>query len=51
MWDVTKSFRVAFEVAQRSTASKVLRDNAGIGFQTQVQWKFQAAAELSPSRR
>lgn len=40
LWDVTKAFRVGFEVAYRDTAYKLLRDNSGIGFQTQVQWKF-----------
>jgi hypothetical protein len=40
LWDVTKALRVGFEVAHRSTSYQTLLDNSGIGFQTQVQWKF-----------
>jgi hypothetical protein len=40
IWDVTQAFRVGGEVTYRKTAYTVLRNNDGIGFQFQVQWKF-----------
>ena len=40
IWDVTKHFRVAGEVTYRKTAYTVVPNNDGVGFQTQVQWKF-----------
>ncbi len=38
--DVTRYFRVAWEFTYRETSYKVLRDNDGVGFHTQFQWKF-----------
>ncbi len=40
IWDVTRYFRVAWEFTYRETSYKVLRDNDGVGFHTQFQWKF-----------
>ena len=40
IWDVTKHFRVAGELTYRKTAFTFLGDNDGIGFHTQVMWKF-----------
>jgi hypothetical protein len=40
MWDVTKAFRVAFQVSYLKTAYSVLKDNDGLIFHTQFQWKF-----------
>ena len=40
IWDVTKSFRLAGEFTYRKTAYTVLPNNDGVGFQTQVQFKF-----------
>jgi hypothetical protein len=40
IWDVTKHFRVAGEVTYRKTSFSFLRDNDGVGFHTQVMWKF-----------
>ena len=38
--DVTTYFRVGGEVTYRDTVYKGLPGNDGVGFQTQVQWKF-----------
>jgi hypothetical protein len=40
IWDATKYIRVGWEVTYRKTAYTVLGDNDGVGFHTQVQWKF-----------
>ena len=40
VWDVTKHFRIAGEVTYRKTSYTVVPNNDGIGFHTQVQWKF-----------
>src|SRR5437667_6352647 len=40
IWDVTQAFRVGGEVTYRKTAYTMLRNNDGVGFQFQVQWKF-----------
>jgi hypothetical protein len=40
IWDVTKHFRVAGELAYRKTAYSFLGNTDGVGFQTQVVWKF-----------
>ncbi len=40
IWDVTKYFRIGGEVTYRETGYKGLPGNDGVGFQTQVQWKF-----------
>src|SRR5262249_5394999 len=40
IWDVTEAFRLGGEVTYRKTAYTVLRNNNGVGFQFQVQWKF-----------
>jgi hypothetical protein len=40
IWDVTKSFRLAFEVTYRETDYIVLPANDGIGLHGQMQWKF-----------
>ena len=42
LWDVTESFRVAFEIAQRETDYKhpLVPDNDGTFFHTQFQWSF-----------
>src|SRR5262245_52629702 len=40
IWDVTKHFRVAGEVTYRKTAYTLVPNNDGIGFHTQVQWRF-----------
>jgi hypothetical protein len=39
-WDVTKAFRVGFEVSYRETSYRGLPDNDGVIYHTQVQWKF-----------
>jgi hypothetical protein len=40
IWDVTKHWRVGGEVTYRRTEYTVVRNNDGMGFQTQVQLKF-----------
>jgi hypothetical protein len=40
IWDVTKSFRLAGELAFRKTNYIALPDNQGTGFEFQAQWKF-----------
>ena len=42
IWDINKSFRVAFEVTRRETAYKEPTNltNKGWGFHTQLQWSF-----------
>lgn len=40
MWDITKAFRVAFQVSYLKTAYSVLKDSDGLIFHTQFQWKF-----------
>jgi hypothetical protein len=42
LWDVSESFRVAFEVAQRETDYKhpLVPDNDGTTFHTQFTWSF-----------
>lgn len=40
IWDVTQAFRVGGEVTYRKTSYVALRNNDGVGFQMQVQWKF-----------
>lgn len=40
IWDMTKNFRVAFQISYLKTAYSVLRDNSGVSFHTQFQWKF-----------
>ncbi|MBX3437217.1 MAG: hypothetical protein KF861_06995 [Planctomycetaceae bacterium] len=40
LWDITKFFRVGFELTYRETAYQLLPDNHGIGAHTQFQWKF-----------
>lgn len=40
IWDLSKSFRVAFEFTARRTDYVELLDNDGIGLQSQFQWKF-----------
>jgi hypothetical protein len=40
IWDVTRAFRVAFQVSYLKTAYSVLKDNDGLVFHTQFQWKF-----------
>jgi hypothetical protein len=37
---VTKAFRVAFQVSYLKTNYAVLKDNQGVIFHTQFQWKF-----------
>jgi hypothetical protein len=40
IWDVSKHFRLACELTYRKTAYSLLRNNDGVGLQTQVQFKF-----------
>jgi hypothetical protein len=40
IWDVTKHFRIAGELTYRRTAYSLVRNNDGVGFHTQVVWKF-----------
>jgi hypothetical protein len=40
IWDVTTHFRLAGEFTYRKTAYTILPNNDGVGFQTQVQFKF-----------
>jgi hypothetical protein len=40
IWDATKHLRFGWEVTYRRTAYTLLRNNEGMGFQSQVQWKF-----------
>jgi hypothetical protein len=40
IWDISKSFRVAFELTARKTNYVTLLDNEGVGLQSQFQWKF-----------
>jgi hypothetical protein len=41
LWDASKYLRVGWELTFRKTAYTFpLRNNDGVGFQTQVQWKF-----------
>jgi hypothetical protein len=42
LWDLTKSFRVAFEVSWRETDYKnpIVPDNEGAFFHTQFAWSF-----------
>ncbi|MCI0682740.1 MAG: hypothetical protein L0Y71_11625 [Gemmataceae bacterium] len=40
IWDVTNHFRIAGELTYRKTSFSLLRDNDGVGFHTQVMWKF-----------
>jgi hypothetical protein len=40
IWDVTKHLRLGWEVTYRRTEYTLLRNNDGMGFQTQVQLKF-----------
>jgi hypothetical protein len=40
IWDVTRQFRVAFEFTYRQTAYIVVPNNQGVGFHTQLQWRF-----------
>jgi hypothetical protein len=40
IWNVTRSFRVGFELTHRDTDYLTLLDNDGVGFHTQVQWSF-----------
>ncbi|HJZ93667.1 MAG TPA: hypothetical protein VKE40_22520, partial [Gemmataceae bacterium] len=40
IWDVTKGFRVGFQVSYLKTAYAVLKDADGFIFQTQFMWKF-----------
>ena len=40
IWDATKHFRLAWEVTYRQTSYTVVPNNDGIGFHTQVQWKY-----------
>jgi hypothetical protein len=40
IWDVTKAFRVAFQVSYLKTNYALLKDNEGFIFQTHFQWKF-----------
>jgi hypothetical protein len=40
IWDVTKQFRVGFEVSWKKTDYVALRFNEGVGFLTQTQWSF-----------
>ena len=42
IWDVTESFRVAFEVSWRETLyrSALVPDNDGVFFHTQFAWNF-----------
>src|SRR5581483_8977853 len=41
IWDVKQAFRIGGEVTYRKTSYKGLQNNDGVGFQMQVQWKFQ----------
>jgi hypothetical protein len=40
LWDITPTFRLAFEFAWRETNYRTLPDNEGAGFHTQFQWVF-----------
>lgn len=40
IWDVTQSFRIAFEFTYRQTEYVVLPANDGVGLHSQIQWKF-----------
>jgi hypothetical protein len=40
IWDVTKSFRVGFQVSYLKTNYAVLKDSEAFIFHTQFQWKF-----------
>jgi hypothetical protein len=40
IWDVTKHFRIAGELTYRKTAYSILGNNDGVGFHTQIAWKF-----------
>ena len=40
MWDITPSFRVAFEATWRETAYDKVLDAEGAGFHTQFRWTF-----------
>jgi hypothetical protein len=40
IWDVTKAFRIGFQVSYLKTNYSVLKDNEGFIFHTQLQWKF-----------
>jgi hypothetical protein len=40
LWDVTKAFRVGFQVSYLKTNYSILKDNQGLVFHGQVQWKF-----------
>jgi hypothetical protein len=40
IWDVTKQFRIAGEVTYRQASYTLVPNNDGVGFHTQVQWRF-----------
>jgi hypothetical protein len=40
IWDVTRSFRLGFELTYRDTDYRMLLDNDGVGFHTQARWSF-----------
>jgi hypothetical protein len=40
IWDVTRSLRLAGEIAVRKTNYVTFPDNDGVGFQAQAQWRF-----------
>ncbi|HEX3147233.1 MAG TPA: hypothetical protein VHR66_04075 [Gemmataceae bacterium] len=40
LWDITKAFRLGFQVSYVKTNYSVLKDNQGFIFQGQFQWKF-----------
>jgi hypothetical protein len=40
IWDVTQAFRLAGEFTYRKTSYLGLPNNHGVGFQSQVQWRF-----------
>jgi hypothetical protein len=40
IWDVTKAFRVGFQISYLKTNYAILKDNEGFIFHTQLQWKF-----------
>ena len=40
IWDINKSYRIAFECTWRETHFRSLADNEGFGLHTQFQWSF-----------
>jgi hypothetical protein len=41
LWDLTRQFRLGFEVTWRKTEYAIpILDNEGVGFHTQAQWAF-----------